>query len=367
MRRIPTGYATPGMIVARNIYSGDGLVLLAVGMTLTKSFIKRLYDLGIPSLYIKDESIGNLEIPEPISEKTRISTIKTIKETFSQFKNDRKLDMERIKATVNSIIDEIAANRDIMVNLVDIRTQDDYTFAHSVNVCILSVMTGISLHYNSLQLRDLAVGAILHDIGKTQIPVAILNKPKQLTAAEYELVQEHTSFGFEILRSFRDISLLSAHVALQHHERMNGQGYPRQLKNNDIHEYSRVVAAVDVYDALTADRPYRQGFHPAEAVRIISEQSGSEFDPRVVVALLENVAVYPVGSLVELSTGEIGMVVDVNRGVQTRPIVKILLDLHSHPASRHQEIDLDKFPGITIVKAFSDERSFLLLKQYRGA
>lgn len=365
MRRIPLGYASPGMIIAKNIYNGDGRVLLAAGMTLTSSYLSRLEKLGVPSLYIKDESIGELDIPEPVSEKTRIATVKTLKETFYQLETARKLDVDRIKGTVNQIIDEIVANQDIMVNLVDIRTQDDYTFAHSVNVCILSIMTGISLHYNSLQLRDLAVGAILHDIGKTQIPKSILNKPEKLTPAEYNLVQEHTTAGFEILRTYREISLLSAHVAFQHHERLNGQGYPRGLKDNEIHEYARIVAVADAYDALTADRPYRQGFHPAEAMRIMCEGSAKEFDARIVAALLENVAVYPVGSLVQLNTGEIGMVIDVNRDAQTRPIIKILLDRFNQPATKHQEIDLDKFSTVYIVRAFSEEQSYFLIKQLR--
>ena len=156
---------------------------------------------------------------------------------------------------VDQIIDELLADLSVLVNLTDIRTFDDYTFASLSNVSVLAIMTGITMGYNDLQLKELGVGAILHDLGKIRIDKSILSKTGELSKEEYEEVKRHPVYGFEILRQYQDVSLLSANVAFQHHERWDGSGYPRGLSGENILEYARIVAACDVYDALLADRP----------------------------------------------------------------------------------------------------------------
>jgi len=365
MRQISISYAEPGMIVARNVFNADGKVLLAAGMPLKESYIERIKGLGIRRIYIKDDTVGDLDIPDVISEKTRVATTKTVKAIFSDLKTNSKINLEPIKATVNNIIDEVLQNRNILVNLTDVRCYDDYTFGHSVNVCLLSVLTGVSIGYNSSQLRDLGTGAILHDLGKTKIDVEIINKPGKLTPAEYEEIKKHTEVGFEILRRMPEIPLLSAHVAFQHHEKLDGSGYPRGLKQDEIHEFARIVAVADVYDALLADRSYRKGYLPHQALEIVTSSTEAHFDPTVVAAFIDNIAVYPIGSLVELSTGEVGIVVDVNRGLQTKPIVRILFSHTGERVKFLREIDMGKISTIYIARVYSEEMSFSLFKQYR--
>jgi len=363
MRRISIDQAKPGMVNARHIYSAEGRTLLAAGIVLNEYYINRLKELGIYSIYIRDESTEELNLPEIVSERTRLETVKTVREAFRALETNRNINTRAIRSAVDSILDEILSNTDILVQLSDIRSYDDYNFYHSVNVCILSLMTGVSLGMNMLQLRDLGVGALLHDVGKIKVPESILNKPGPLTPAEFEEVKKHTVYGFDILRQYPDISLLSSHVAFQHHERVDGSGYPRGLKENEIHEYARIVAVTDVYDALLADRVYRKGLIPYQAIQIITRGAYTSFDPRIVGAFLENIAIYPVGSVVQLNTGDIGIVVDVNKKSQHKPVIRRLLDHRGQKVKEPQEIDLDKLHTVYIVKVFHDDLSYSLLQE----
>jgi HD-GYP domain-containing protein (c-di-GMP phosphodiesterase class II) len=354
------------MVIARSVYNGKAHMLAQAGMVLTADAIKRLDELGIASVYIRDQYIPKTAEPrDVITEKVRVETIKMVKSSFKNLQDHLKLNISLVKSTVNNIIDELLANDDILVQLTDIRTFDDYLFAHSVNVCVLSIMTGITMHYDRAKLTELGVGALLHDIGKTRIDPEVLNKPDDLTREEFAAVKRHTGYGFEILRSYSDLSLLSAHIAFQHHERWDGQGYPRGLVGEAIHEYARIVAVADVYDALLADRPYRPSYTVNQALTILERMSGIYLDPNLVTALVSNIAIYPVGSLVEISTGYIGLVKAVNKAVPTRPVINIIVDNTGRRLNRTHEVDLSQFTTIMIIRALNGEDiDKLNLRQY---
>lgn len=355
MRKISVDDLKVNMIVARTIFSSDGRALLLAGVSLNETYIKRLENLGIQSIYIKDGLIDDIEIPELISDQTRLETIKIVKDNFRMLKNDRKLDTHAVQKSVDNIIDELFSNRFVLLHLSEIWTFDDYTFAHSLNVCILSIMTGITLGYNDTKLKEIGIGSLLHDIGKTKINEEILNKYDDLSNSEYDEIKKHAEYGFEILRKYDDISLLSAHIAFQHHERWDGQGYPRGLKGNDIHEYARLVAVADVYDALMAERPYRPPYSVNQAINIIKRMSGIHLDPICVSALISNIAIYPIGSILELSTGQIAVVVDVNRESLSRPIVKVVFGSNHKQLNNAHEIDLSKMSTILIKRSLNDK------------
>lgn len=356
MRRVKIEELNFDMVVARNIYDSDGRILLHAGVELNENYINRLYQMGISSVFIRDEFDSyNIPVNDVVSEQTRIETIRMIKQNFDSLEHDRKINTRTIKRLVDNLIDELLANHNVLVSVNDIRSFDDYTFAHSVNVCILSIMTGMTLLYHDLKLKELGIGALLHDIGKTKIDKKILNKTETLTREEFIEIKRHTEYGFDILRSYDDISLLAAHVAYQHHERWDGKGYPRQLAGENIQAYARIVAAADVYDALLADRPYRPSYSVHQAITILKNMSGIYLDANCVSALIANIAIYPVGSLIELNTGEIGIVVDNNKEFPTRPIVRIIIDNNKHKIVRQHEIDLSKLSTIIITKALSDE------------
>jgi HD-GYP domain-containing protein (c-di-GMP phosphodiesterase class II) len=364
MRRIAIHNLATNMIVARTVYASDGRILLHEGIALNKDYIKRLGDLGISSIYIRDKFVEDDNIKDVVSEKIRVETIQAIRDNFYELEKGRRLNTKRIHTLVNNLIDELLINSNLLVNLADIRSFDDYTFAHSVNVAILSIMTGITMQYNELQLKELGIGALLHDLGKTKIDVNILNKPDDLNKEEFEEIKRHPQYGFDMLRKHDDISLLSAHIAFQHHERWDGHGYPRQLSGEKILEYARIVAVADVYDALLADRPYRPSYSINQASTIVKRMAGTFLDVNCVDAFLSNIAIFPIGSFLELNTGETGVVVDVNKEMPSRPIVKIIYGKDRHPLFKSHEIDLSKLSTITVKKVLTGQEISLLSNEF---
>ncbi len=364
MRRINIDDLKPDMILARSIYSSDGRILLNAGMVLNEQYIARLSDLGILSVYIVDEVFGiDHEVEDVVSERTRIETIQLVKDSFASLEQARKINVKMVQTLVGRLIDELLEHPQVLINLSDIRSYDDYTFAHSVNVCILSLMTGITLGYNDTKLKELGIGALLHDIGRVSLDKALINKPEDLSREEYELIKHHPQLGFEILRKYDDISLLSAHVAFQHHERWDGNGYPRGLAGEAIHEYARIVAVADVYDALLADRPYRSSYSVNQAITILRRMAGVHLEKRCVDAFVVNIAIYPIGSIVELNSGVIGVVVDVNREMPNRPVVKVVYDKLTRRFYQAHEVDLSKLETVMITRILEEREIAQLLNR----
>lgn len=344
MRRVMTQKIVSGMKLAKTIYASDGLVLLGEGVKLTPKYIKRLLDLEIFSVYIEDEISQGIECPDVIHESTRVEAVKAVRKIAQGYNKGKPLDVRQAKRHINKIVDDLFYAKDVLVNMIDLRSKSDYTFCHMVNVAVLSVMAGVSMGYNELKLRDLGVGALLHDLGKLKIDDAIYNKPGKLTSEEYEDVKLHATYGFDILQGMKDVNILCAHVAYQHHERFDGLGYPRGLKGKEIHDFARIVALADVYDALTADRPYRKALRPYHAVEYLVAMGGSQFDPDFTKVFVEHIAVYPVGSLVELNTNQKAIIASTNNRSKTRPVVRVLTDSSGKPLSQPFELDLFNAP-----------------------
>ncbi|WP_258358715.1 HD-GYP domain-containing protein [Moorella sulfitireducens] len=346
MRKLSVDSLKPGMVVARAIYSAEGQVLLNKGVVLKPGFIIRLKEMGVPAVYIRDNLLGELEVEDTVSEQTRLAAVKTVRELFGNYQDHAKghvpllVDSALIKKVVISLLEDLLDRKELMVNLTDIRALDDYTFAHSVNVCILALVTGLTLRYSREALLHLGIGALLHDIGKTCIPLYILNKPGKLTMEEYELVCRHAQYGFDILRIQKEVSMVSARVALEHHERYNGSGYPQGLKGKEIHEFAMITGVADVYDALTADRVYRRAYPPHEAYEMLSGSGNFTLDFEIVKAFLANVAAYPVGTLVQLNSGDVGVVTGTARGHSHRPRVRLLYRPSGEPYGDQVTIDL---------------------------
>lgn len=219
-----------GQLIARSIHLADGRVLLGAGVPFKRQYIPRLMHLGISSAYVVDERFKMfqdlIKVDDIISEATRLETIQVTRDCLDNIAKGKKIDDRKVLGAVNHIIDELMDKKEVLINLSDIRTFDDYTFAHSANVAILSIMLGLKLGLNQLEVRNLGIGALLHDVGKTHIPIEVLNKPGKLTETEFSLIQSHSHYGYEIIKNCQNLNLLAAHVAYQHHERFNGTGYP---------------------------------------------------------------------------------------------------------------------------------------------
>lgn len=344
MFKLSTENLQVGMKVGQNIYNANGRLLLRKDIILNESLIYQLRQFKISSIYISSE-FPNIELVEPpllVQEKTRVKAIQTIQNTFHKCRlaSSPKIDIEELKDTVESIIENILKNKNIMIQASDIRKHDDYTFAHSINVCVLSTLIGTLCNYDEAHLYELSLGALLHDIGKTQVPLYILNKPSSLNKDEFELIQSHTEIGFEMLRSTKSFSVVPMHAAFQHHEKFDGSGYPRKLSGKNIHEYARIVAIADVYDALTSDRAYKNACTPDVARNIMLNESPGHFDPDLIHLFFDHVAVYPIGSLVKLDNDYYAIVIDVVVGKATKPKVRLLADSNRNLIKDSIVIDL---------------------------
>lgn len=326
MKLVSVAELKPDMVLGKPIYSSDGKLLLGAGVSLSQRFVERLMDLGFYSVYVNDEDYNNIIIKDLISERTRLDARQIVSASLSKVERNNNVDSRQIKSVINNLMDELLANRHLLVQLMDIRSIDEkeYTFNHSVNVTVLSLLTGIAKGYNQIQLQELGTGALLHDVGKSGVNQDIFSKREPLTPQEFEEVRKHSMKGFDILRKQNDISLISSAVALQHHERYNGSGYPQGLKGTEIHEYARIVGIADVYDALTSDRHFRKRYYPHQAAEFIMGLAGHYFDPKLVELFLENIAIYPAGTTVTLSNGQRCIVIDCQKKFPTRPMVRIL-------------------------------------------
>lgn len=264
MRLVSVNRLQAGMKLGKKIYSDEGLVLLADGVELTDALIKRLARIDIGYIYIEDSVTEDVVIPGMLQDETRNQALKVIRNQFQQMsgasgitKGFYHLD-KKFSKVMDSILDDMSAQEDPMIMLLDMHTADNYLYVHSLNVCLYTLVLGIAHGYSKEELRVIGLGSLLHDIGKTQIPVKIVQKPGMLSEDEFKHMQAHTEIGYRILKEEPNIPLLAAHCALQHHERIDGSGYPRGLTGPQIHEYAKWLGVADSYDAMTSNRIYKK-------------------------------------------------------------------------------------------------------------
>jgi HD-GYP domain-containing protein (c-di-GMP phosphodiesterase class II) len=328
MRYIPSNCLRPGQILASNLEMDGRKVMLRKGVQLSELLIKRIELLGFQGVYIIDDLSRDLEVADVISDTLKHKAKQEIKTMFISVENKTETralsQLDMISKVIGDIVDEILYNRNIMVNVVDLRTFDDYTFSHSVNVAVLSVMMGTVLGLNRNSLNDLAMGALIHDIGKVFIDKKIINKPSILTPEELGEVRKHSEAGYKYLIAHSQITDDALKAVLLHHEQYNGKGYPTGASGNDIHLFGRIIGVADVFDALTSDRPYRRAMLPSDAIEYILAGYDTMFDPQVVKAFTRKVAPYPIGTCVKLSNDIMGIVVRNYELYSLRPRLRII-------------------------------------------
>ncbi len=349
MRRVHIDEVEEGAKLAKTIFTLDGRMLLTRGIELRKTFIDKIRNVGITELYIEDQISDGIIISDVVLENTRQEAKQLVKNLMEDFTETTGINAGGVLNIVNKLIDELLSNKEVLINLSDIKSVDDYTFEHSVNVCILSLITGIGLGYDTSRLQDLGTGAILHDIGKLRIPETILKKPSQLTVEEFEEIKKHTIYGYEILKDNKKVSMIAAFIAFGHHERFDGSGYPLQLRGDNIHQCARIVAIADVYDALTSDRVYRKKLRPSEVIEYITSLGSHHFDKEIVESFMSFIAVYPVGSGVLLNTQERAIVVKANKSHPTKPVVRVIYSKDKIKLESFYEIDLIQNPNVVIL------------------
>ncbi|MEY9092438.1 HD-GYP domain-containing protein [Paenibacillus sp. RC84] len=358
MRLLPISHCQPGMRLGRHIYNEQGAVLLAENVELTQSLLERLKTYGIDYLYIQDALTDDIVPNDLVSEETKLRLFTEIRSTFRKLMNEpgrRTLANyqhfgKSFRQQMDHVIDDLSRHKDAMIMLGDIQIKDHYLYQHSLNVCLYTTMLGMSHGYERDELMTLGLGALLHDIGKTQIAEEILSKPSKLSEPEWSEMEKHTVYGFQMLKDEANIPLLSAHCAFQHHERINGSGYPRGIKDEEIHPYAKWIAMVDSYDAMTTQRVYRKAMLPHEALEVIMGGAGTLYDTDMLNLFRDKVAIYPLGVTVALNTGEIAVVVDLNASAPQRPVVRVIKNEAREMIASPYEIDLSKKLTIMITE-----------------
>lgn len=340
-----------GCILSRPVLDDKGLILLGEGVQLSERLIDRLRAMGVYSVYIQDALTDDVVVEDAISDKTRRMAIHTVQQSVEQLKtastrNPRMASRHQLgqefSQVFQEILGDIQSSQNALVSLASIYTMDGYLYHHAINVTVLATVMGLAKGYNQKQLTELGVGTLLRDIGMLRLPNHLITKKGSYSPAEFQIMQQHAVWGYEYLKEQDGVSTLSAHIALQHHERLDGSGYPRGLKGNDIHEYARIVAICDVFDAMSTSRQHRQAFLPHDSLEYLMAGSVNVFDPSLVTLFLKNVAVYPIGLTVTLNNGQTAVVVQVNPEYPQRPKVRPIPATDGTLLDRTEDIDLTK-------------------------
>jgi HD-GYP domain-containing protein (c-di-GMP phosphodiesterase class II) len=230
------------------------------------------------------------------------------------------------KKAVSQCVDSVLRSPDALLWMTQLRRRDAYTAQHSLNVAILAIVLGKHLNLTVEQLNNLGLCGMMHDVGKMRIPLEILNKPARLDEKELKIMQNHTLYGGKLLMSSKDMYAGAVDVARCHHEHLDGTGYPYHLTDSQIPPYSRLIAVVDVYDAVSSDRVYQKGRSHLDAINMMTKLCGTHLDSSLTYKFIECIGIYPAGSLVELNSGEIAVVVEVNLHYKLKPKILLLLD-----------------------------------------
>jgi HD-GYP domain-containing protein (c-di-GMP phosphodiesterase class II) len=355
MKRVYTEELQAGMIVARTVMGTEGRHFINQNTELTVNLIQKLQELGIASIFVKDNLI-DIEAEDIVSNKVLATVSSTLKQSLNAFRNGKELDMVSLRKSVNLLIDEVILNRNTLIQKEEIRSHDDYLLFHPISVSVYAIMTGLSLGYPEGNIVDLGLGTLLHDIGMMTIDRLIINNPGTLNQQEMDVIKQHPEIGFNILRSYRELSTTSAHIAYQHHERVDGSGYPRGLRDKEIVEYAKIAAVADTFDAVISDHPYRKAYCITDGLTVLKGLQNSFFDAEIVDAFISNIALYPIGSLVRLVDGRIAVVIAANRFNMTRPVIEIMTDEHGNPLKTNLTVDLQKNSKVNISGRLNKEQ-----------
>lgn len=252
---------------------------------------------------------------------------------------DTKLAKQAVAECVNSIMH----SPDASLWLTQLKNKDIYTAQHSLNVCILSIVLGRHISLSEASLNNVGLCGLMHDVGKMLVPLTILNKPGKLDDDELMIMQSHTTLGHELLKSSPNMNVGAIDVALSHHERLDGRGYPRQIGNIDLSLFTKIVTVADIYDAMTSDRVYQKGRTHIEATKVMYDLMGQHLDETLVIKFIESLGVYPPGCFVGLTTGAVALVIESNDQFKLRPKIMLILDEDENPVPE-KIIDLSLLP-----------------------
>ncbi len=354
MRLIHLRQAKPGMMLGRQVFDEAGNLLVGSGAELSDSLIERLERLGVAFIYVEDELGEGIDLEhDVISHDLRMEFYHQIKKVYRVMGEAIKageppekvaslVDRGRLADLVDDILDSMTRQKNAFIDIIYPKDERDYLCMHATHVAILSIFLAYKMGMPVKDIFSIGMGAIFADVGMLFVPEDIRFKPSSLTPQEWQVVRKHPEKGFSVVRKIELIDARTASVAYQHHERLDGSGYPRALKGDEIHRYARVVAVADVFDALVSPRPWRAPLFADEAIRQLEQGVlDGKFDASVVRILTRWVSPYPRGTAVILSDGTIGLVVRNNPSDWTRPVVKVIWDDRGN-RMQPQTVDLSR-------------------------
>jgi HD-GYP domain-containing protein (c-di-GMP phosphodiesterase class II) len=378
MKEVRVNGLKPGTVLAMSVRGKSGNTMLEKGTFLTENYIRRLQEIGITSVFIQPTE-PPMEPPiHNSAPASRFATKLIATEQREELKNNGKARLEAtslLRDCVTSWTElnklgapmhnsenqrrmrhiwfEILSQRSLVDEFGVLLQTDRFLFEHTLRVGLLSFVVGLARNYDTSRLYELTVGALLFDIGMTFIPAELIRKKQKLSTEEVQLIQLHTTEGFRLLSSIPEVPSASAKCALAHHERFRGEGYPFRLKSSEIPPYAQIVGLTDLYDAIMSPRHYRNAFTPSEAMEYLFAAGNYDFHLELVQLFLRNVSVYPVSSVVQLSSGQIAIVASTDNEMHHRPIVRIIREADGSSVPIPYDMDLLTCSNVVILNNWS--------------
>ncbi|MEE8419716.1 MAG: HD domain-containing phosphohydrolase, partial [Dehalococcoidales bacterium] len=333
MRRISVQYAQPGMVLSMDVYDSYGNVVLPQGTRLTFDNVSAIGRMGGGELFFEDRRVDDVPVTPLMPARLEGDAARRL----YALQNETEAALRNV--TGNPVINSTPAEKAIYsmveqyfpvvigeANATGCYSLQDYNCIHPVQVASLSMLMGKKLGYKQAQLSELGMAALIENIGYLALPAGMMEEPTSLTKIEEHEVHQHSQYGYQILNDYSNISSEIIMIVLDHHERWDGSGYPRGIKGESIPVFSRILAITDTYYALVSRRPHRQSYLPHEAIEFIMAYSGELFDPDMVRLFTKLIPLYPTGIMVNLNTGERGIISNAMLGAVGRPIVRICYD-----------------------------------------
>ncbi len=334
-----------GMILAQEVTGPQGVHLIPENTALIEEHLTKLKQWNIDYVFIKveseDERIEKEEIKtRQIFQKAYSNAVTCLQNIKQNISSEKAIKIEEIEAPVKDMMAKVNENRDVLMQLTRLNMMENHLFSHSINVCVYALVVGKYLNLAGEQLLELGTTALLHDIGMVKIEESLWNNNRPVSDNSWQHIKKHPHFGAEILEQSGGYSRKIIEGIKHHHERINGSGYPLGLKGDEISFYGGIVGLVNVFESLTAYRKYREPVIPNEAMKIILAKGRNHFAPEFLRALVAHIAIYPIGSLVMLNTGEIAQVTGVNPEHPFRPKLKVLFDCERNQQTKARRLDL---------------------------